>query len=64
MNKKYLFLGACAVAAVGAIAFLRSEPTQGIPPATGLASQAADTAMVAITMPDISGNAAVGQNTF
>ena len=64
MNKKYLFLGACAVAAVGAIAFLRSEPTQEIPPATGLASQAADTAMVAITMPDISGNAAVGQNIF
>ena len=64
MNKKYLLLGASAVAAVGAIAFLRSEPTQEIPPVTGLATQVADTAMVAITMPDISGDAAVGQNIF
>ena len=64
MNKKFLLFGASAVVAVGAFAFLRSEPIQEIPPATFVVTPAADTAMVAITMPDISGNLAVGQNIF
>lgn len=60
MNKKHFILGASAVAAVAAIIFLRSEPS----PDAAQATPAGGTAMVALTMPEISGNAAIGQNIF
>ena len=64
MNTKYLILGASAAAAIAVFGVLRSEPPQDVTqdnPATQTATQ---TAMVTITMPQISGNAAVGQNIF
>lgn len=72
MNTKYLFLGASAAAAIAVFGFLRSESPQDVTqddPANQTATvtaadTATDTAMVAITMPQISGNAAIGQNIF
>lgn len=60
MNTKYLLFGASAVAAIAAFSFLRTEPSQDITQG----APATDTAMLAITMPEIRGNATVGQNIF
>ena len=60
MNKTTLIIGAVALTAIAAFAFLRpSTDTDAVqsPPVEG-------TAMVAIKMPDIEGNAAIGQNIF
>lgn len=60
MNRKYFVIGACAVAAIAAYALLRPRP----------AEEAAQTApvegnaMVAIQMPPIDYNAAIGQRIF
>ncbi|CUH78212.1 putative bifunctional cbb3-type cytochrome c oxidase subunit II/cytochrome c [Tritonibacter multivorans] len=64
MNTKYLFLGVSAVAAIAAFGFLRLEPKQDIAQDAPATQTATDTAMVAIAMPEISGNAAIGQNIF
>lgn len=60
MNRKYLLIGACAVAVTAAYMFLRPAPVDGVtqsaPPEGG--------AMVAIQMPPIDGNAAIGQRIF
>jgi len=60
MNRKYLLIGACAVAAAAALFFLRPAP------ANDVASSAPPegSAMVAIQMPPIEGNAAIGQRIF
>lgn len=60
MNRKYLLIGACAVAAAAAYILLRPAPT------TDVASSALSegSAMVAIQMPPIEGNAAIGQRIF
>lgn len=60
MNRKYLMVGACAVAAVAAYILLR--PT----PANDAANSAPPegSAMVVIKMPPIEGNAAIGQRIF
>lgn len=60
MNKKYLILGASAVAAIAAFTFLRSESPKDIAQTDPVAS----TAMAAVKMPEIEGNAAVGQTIF
>lgn len=60
MNRKHLLIGACAVAAVAAYITLRPAPVEE-------AAQSALTegdAMVAIQMPPIEGNAAIGQRIF
>lgn len=60
MNRKYLLIGGCAVVAVAAYIILRSAPVEN-------AEQSAPTegiAMVAIQMPPIEGNAAIGQRIF
>ncbi|WP_299669358.1 cytochrome c [uncultured Ruegeria sp.] len=60
MNRKYLLIGICAVVAVAAYVTLRFAPVDD-------AVQAAPTkgnAMVAIQMPRIEGNAAIGQRIF
>ncbi|MBA84200.1 MAG: cytochrome C [Rhodobacteraceae bacterium] len=60
MNRKYLLVGACAAAAVAAYIVLRPAP------ADDAAQTAApkDGALVAIQMPAIEGNAAIGQRIF
>lgn len=60
MNKTTLLIGAVALTAIAAFAFLRpSTDTDVAQPAL-----VEGTAMVAINMPDIVGNAAIGQNIF
>lgn len=60
MNHKNLLIGACAVAVVAAYGLLRPEPAQDVaqlaPPEVS--------ALVAIQMPQIKGNAAIGQSIF
>ncbi|MFS4581026.1 cytochrome c [Phaeobacter sp. C3_T13_0] len=61
MSHKYLLFGACAVAAVAAAySLLRPEPTQHVrqlaPPEVS--------ALVEIQMPQIEGNAVIGQRIF
>ena len=60
MNLKYLLIGACAVIAAAAYIFLRpalvDDAAQRAP--------AKGSAMVAIQMPPIEGNAAIGQRIF
>jgi mono/diheme cytochrome c family protein len=60
VNTKYLILGTIIVAAGVAFTVLRPEP---VPEAERTAATVG-TAMVAITMPDISGNAALGRTIF
>lgn len=60
MNRKYFLIGASAVAAIAAFAFLRPEPankTMQEPAVKG-------SAMVAVQIPLIDGNAAIGQSIF
>lgn len=57
MNRKLITIGACAIIAAAAYAFLR-------PHETGQAAQAETNAMVAINVPVIEGNAAVGGRIF
>ncbi len=68
MNTKYLFLGASTAAAIAVFGFLRSElpqeVTQDDPANQTATATTTNTAMVAITLPEISGNAAIGQNIF
>lgn len=60
MNKTTLLIGAVALTAIAAFAFLRpSIDTDVVQPAL-----VEGTDMVAIKMPDIEGNAAIGQNIF
>lgn len=63
MNTKYFIIGASAfvaAAALGAVVFLRAPlPDDAAHPTTG-----AGGAMVSISMPEIDGNAAVGQTIF
>ncbi|MFY2825144.1 cytochrome c [Ruegeria sp. MALMAid1280] len=60
MNRKYLVIGACAVAAVAAYITLRPAPVDD----TAQSAPAEGAAMVAIQMPPIEGNAAIGQRIF
>jgi mono/diheme cytochrome c family protein len=60
MNHKYLLIGACAVAVTAAYSLLRPEPTQHVPQ---LASPEVS-ALVEIQMPQIEGNAVIGQHIF
>lgn len=60
MNAKHLILGACAVAAIAAYIFLQPTPTEE----TAQAEPVAGNAIVAINMPPIEGNAAIGQRIF
>lgn len=64
MNKLYLSIGAGALVAIAAIALFPSNPTPTPAPQATQAPATDDTAMVAITMPEISGNAVIGQNIF
>jgi len=60
MNQKYLIVGAIGVAAIAAFSLLRPNPAQEVaqvPPLEG-------SAIVAVNMPVIGGNAAVGQGIF
>ena len=60
MNRNYLLVGACAVAAAAAYILLRPAPANYVvnsAPPEG-------SAMVAIQMPPIDGNAAIGQRIF
>lgn len=60
MNHKSLLIGACAVAGTAAYSLLRPEPTQHV-------SQLAPpevSALVEIQMPQIEGNAVIGQGIF
>lgn len=60
MNRKYLLIGACALAAVAAYIFLRSDPAD-----TAVQSAPVEgNAIVAIRMPPLDGNAAIGQRIF
>ncbi len=65
MNKIYLSIGAAAVVA-GTLLALNSKPEQAPEPTLQSAqTQTTEaTAMVAITMPELSGNAIIGQNIF
>ncbi len=60
MNKNTLLIGACALAAIAAFAFLRPSTDTN----AALSAPVEGTAMVAINMPVIEGNAAIGQNIF
>lgn len=60
MNRKYLLVGACAVAAAAAYTFLRPAPANDV--ANSAPSEGS--AMVEIQMPPIEGNAAIGQRIF
>ncbi|GAA6165487.1 hypothetical protein NBRC116590_31910 [Pelagimonas sp. KU-00592-HH] len=60
MNRKYLLIGVCAVAAVVAYAFLRPAPVNE----AGNPAPLEGGAIVAVQMPPIEGNAAIGQRMF
>ncbi|WP_171212996.1 cytochrome c [Ruegeria sp. HKCCA5839] len=60
MKKSYLLVGACTVAAVAAFITLRPGSIEEAAPQEPLEGDA----MVAIQMPPIEGNAAVGQRVF
>lgn len=60
MNRKYLLVGACAVAAAAAYTFLRPAPANDV----ANSAPPEGSAMVAIQMPPIDGNAAIGQRIF
>lgn len=60
MNRKYLSIGACAVVAVAAYITLRPAPVED----TAQSAPTEGDAMVAIQMPPIEGNAAIGQRIF
>ncbi|PIB24551.1 cytochrome C [Amylibacter kogurei] len=64
MNQKVLLIGAGAIAAATVFILRQSEPRQSIPQGIDQATPVTDSAMVAITMPEISGNAVIGQNIF
>jgi len=60
MNRKHLLIGACAVVAVAAYIFLRPASVDDV----ARSAPAGRSAMVAIQMPPIKGNAAIGQRIF
>ena len=60
MKKRYLLVGVCAVAAVAAFLTLRPGSIEKAAPSEPLEGDA----MVAIQMPPIEGNAAIGQRVF
>ena len=60
MNRKYLLIGACAVAAAAAYILLRPAPIND----AANSAPPEGSAMVAIQMPPIEGNAAIGQRIF
>lgn len=60
MTRKYLIIGACAVAAVVAYTLFQPGPDNGI----ALSTPSEGSAMVTIQMPPIEGNAAIGQRIF
>lgn len=60
MNKKYIVIGACAVAAVAAYLVLRPGPAEEVAQAAPVEGNP----IVAIQMPQIDGNAAIGQRIF
>ena len=60
MNHKYLLIGVCAVAGTAAYSLLRPEPAQHVPQL----AQPEVSALVEIQMPQIEGNAAIGQRIF
>jgi mono/diheme cytochrome c family protein len=60
MNQKHLLFGAGAIAAVAAYIFLRPAPDDD----AATSAPPEDRAIVAIQMPPIEGNAAIGQRIF
>lgn len=60
MNRKFLLVGACALAAVAAYSILRPGPADESAQPTPVEGSA----IVAIEMPPIDGNAAIGQRIF
>ena len=60
MNKKYLLIGACVVAVVAAYPILRPGPADDV----AQSAPHEGNAMVAIQMPPIDGNAAIGQRIY
>ncbi len=60
MNRKYLLIGACAIAAVAAYTFLRSGPAEE----TAQSASVEGNAIVAIQMPPVDGAVAIGQSIF
>lgn len=60
MNRVYPLIGACAVVAVAGYIFLLPAQNQSIAPPTSVEGRA----LVAIQMPPIDGNAAIGQRIF
>jgi len=60
MNRSYIMIGACAVAAVAAITFLQTKSSDDASPV----SMAYGGAMVAVQVPPIEGNALIGQRVF
>lgn len=60
MNRKYLLIGAGAVAAVAAFVFLQPASSDAV----AESASPEGNAMVAINMPPIDGNAAIGQGIF
>lgn len=60
MNRNFLVIGACAVAAIAAFTFIKSKP-----PVDGKQMPGASTvAMVDVLLPELKGNAIVGQRIF
>ena len=60
MNKQHLMIGVCAVGLVAAFAVSRPAPTHEAAETAPLDNNA----LVAVTIPRIEGNAAIGQNIF
>lgn len=60
MNRKYLLIGACAVAAAAVYVLLRPVPANDV----AISAPPEGSAIVAIQMPSIEGNAAIGQRVF
>jgi mono/diheme cytochrome c family protein len=60
MNRNHMLIGTCAIAAVAAYFLLRP----GAPVETAQSTPGEGTALVAVQMPPISGNAAIGQRVY
>jgi len=60
MNRSYILIGACAVAAVAAIIYLQSNrPEEAAPVSASVGG-----AMVSVKVPPLNGNAVIGQNAY
>ena len=60
MNRKNILIGACAVAAIAVYVFLKPEPSDETAPSASVQGNA----IVAIQMPPLGDNAAIGQRIF